>query len=102
MTDQTNAAIMKPVDRVRAALAEAGYPDAHVWKNHLGDVEVDLLPTRNGVSSEACWMAFFVCGMVETCWPCWEAGWSDVECTHDLATSPRPRLTRANGRSSAQ
>lgn len=68
-------------ERVRAALAEAGYPNAKVTgpddaPNVLLGTAADAVPDR------VCWMAFYVAGFPEqACWPCWSEGY---ECTHVL------------------
>lgn len=66
-------------ERVRMALAEAGYPDADV---HGPDDEPAVaLSGPNGVPDEACWKAFAVARCeFQPCFKCWMAGRED-ECS---------------------
>lgn len=72
------------VEIVRAALAEAGYPDADVYA-----ADDTVWSRRNaGVPDAVIWRAYAVTaqpGVV--CWPCWTAstnnGGYGVDCTHD-------------------
>jgi hypothetical protein len=86
------------VDAVRAALAEAGYPNVHVW---LATTPITGVARPHAdawaVSGETYWRAMAVVGLVTTCWPCWSS-WSAAgrpkhennPCTHDYRTEPWP------------
>lgn len=80
-------------DRVRKALAEAGYPDARVrWDERRGGC-VSVVTHLNGVSlvpEAATFRAFAICGEPGlACWPCWVADTKET-CDHDPMTSPWP------------
>lgn len=79
-----NAAVL--TDRLRMALAEAGYPDAAITQEWDGP-HVELTPGHEGaVPSEVCWRAFRVAGCPDTpaCYPCWRDGSCDE---HDFVAA---------------
>jgi hypothetical protein len=77
---------------VKAALAEAGYPDAVVWWNddpalaHIGTTTTPTIPP--GVW----WRVHALLGRVNRCWPCYKATLYDRhgECNHDWRAEPWP------------
>lgn len=67
--------------RVKAALAEAGYPNADVSGPDY-DPSVPISPSggRGGAPAEVLWRAFRICSERPTpCFTCWEVGYGD-EC----------------------
>lgn len=78
------------VRRVKAALAEAGYPDAPVW------IEQDRIHFESGVIPRAvAWRAAAVVGDTHKCWPCFDADpHAQIDCPHDPLTSPWPEVVR--------
>lgn len=65
-------------ERVRMALAEAGYPNAEVNGTDT-DPSVVLTGDR-GVPGEVCWRAFKVADFPCTpCWDCWQMGEADPD-----------------------
>jgi len=69
-------------DRVRMALAEAGYPNATIDGSDNEPV-VDL-SDAGAPPSEMCWKAFRVAGCEFTphCFDCWHEAYDDSECPH--------------------
>jgi hypothetical protein len=85
------------VPRVKAALAEVGYPDTRVWveRGAKGTGLEYVVAVDGWVEPKAVYMAFFVTGIAQSCWPCWAPlSASDGSCTHDPWTSERPCLER--------
>lgn len=79
--------------RIRAAIAEAGYPSVAArvwWCQHDGPV-VPL--SDDGVPDEVCWMAFHVARLDHCCWPCWRDGIGEF-CTHDPHAEELPVMPR--------
>ena len=75
-------------ERVRMALAEAGYPDAEVsYLNSSDQVKVSL-----SVPHAVAWRAWAVTGETRMCWPCWIGRKTLADCDHDPQTSPWPEL----------
>lgn len=83
-------------ERVRMALAEAGYPDASVWwDDEFPATNPGSVRCRNAIPIplEVTWRAFAIAAPdVTSCWPCWDA--RDPLCTHDPLTSPWPEVVR--------
>lgn len=73
---------MSRIAFLRAACAEAGFPDARVGGPE-DNPHVSLLPSAGGVPDEVCWKAFDLLmrmeGRPHACWDCWS---SDVDCSH--------------------
>lgn len=67
------------VERVRMALAEAGYPDAEVRSDTDGGAAV-MLSGEHAVPDEVCWRAHVVAQSVPDvpCWTCWTLDSSEV------------------------
>lgn len=93
-----NASPEQWVERIKAALAEDGYPDAEVWWDGDGP-RCDLGETL----PEAVWwraLAVAADGLVyadggPACWPCWSSGNPKRDCTHDYRDEPWPEVERA-------
>lgn len=67
------------VERMRMALAEAGYPRAHVYERG-GEVSV-LLGNADDPPERVLWQAFrLIYGDDMSCWSCWSGGYD--ECGH--------------------
>lgn len=86
---------MTPLERYRAALAEAGYDPANAIDDGFGGILVDWL----AVPAEARWLAGQVSGTAAMwlhgkprCWPCYRDGIERGLCDHDAFTSERPSL----------
>lgn len=88
------------VRRVKAALAEAGYPDAEVW---WGSSRVWTGPVCDvsDAPQSPWWRALAVSGHAPLpCWPCfisdeyWECDDPKAFCDHDPLTSPWPEVVR--------
>lgn len=83
---------------LRAALAEAGYPDAIVYYDpEAGEIavrwrqgDVELVP-RSVV-----WKALQIVGLVDACWPCWSARilLDDCDSIEPCAHGPWPEVVR--------
>lgn len=87
------------VERVRAALFKAGYPDVEVvWSENPGEPwpgAVSIWFGRPGAPTEAvAWRALMLTEGMEVCWPCWSEGGDAESCTHDPLTSPWPEAVR--------
>ena len=84
------------VERVKMALAEAGYPDASPWI--VAEVDDRVHSFITDTPMDVWWRALAVSGEVETCWPCWSADpvWRGqvIDCDHDPFTSPWPEVVR--------
>lgn len=85
------------VRRVKAALAEAGHPDAIVMWGRMSNGEHGLLLSCSCapcVPPGVFWRALVVADpegtMAGRCWPCHRDGRWD--CTHDYRTEPWPAL----------
>jgi len=89
-------------ERVRMALAEAGYPDAEVhWNAEAG---VPFTFVGPGFTTDpplaVAWRASLVVGEDAPCWPCaqlWRNRRNDgneSDCDHDPWTSPWPEVVR--------
>lgn len=96
MTATAPATPEAEVVALRAALAEAGYPDAVVFVDpehgptiRRGYVDGPMIPL------EVVWRAFVVAtpSIPVACWPCWRDG-QGRDCTHDRLTSEWPEVTR--------
>lgn len=83
---------MSAKERLRAALAEVGYPNARIY-GRSDDPSVLMAPSDEGVPEDALWMAFFVVGLEPACWPCWSSD-NGESCTHDPRMEERPSLAR--------
>jgi hypothetical protein len=79
--------------RVRAAIAEAGYPD--VAKSVTWDSDEPAGPSvplgPDGVPDAVCWMAFHVSRLSHCCWSCWRDCEFDT-CDHDPYASELPDM----------
>lgn len=87
--------------RVKAALAEAGYPNAAVrWDVDYENggspaVRIGFEKDDGEVPEEVCWKAFIVAGLEDVpCFECWSMGFldfmpEDYVCTHESARSAR-------------
>lgn len=82
------------VRRVKAALAEAGHPDAVV----MPSVEPPGVLIGSYEPLEVQWRAAALAGAVTRCWPCYRAhpiySQSRPPCDHDPLTSPWPEVVR--------
>lgn len=77
------------VERVKMALAEAGYPDAEVWVYNNRIHLIGWMP------KSVAWRASAVAGDVHKCWPCFDADpCATVDCPHDPLTSEWPEVVR--------
>lgn len=75
-------------EQLKAALAEAGYPDAEIVDVRGQPCVVELRGNvRVGPPPFVIWKAYAVLGHAESCWPCHRDGCSS-ECTH----RPDPRV----------
>lgn len=65
-----------PAERVAAALAEAGYPDAQVIDE--GDGRIDIVVGYDGrqlIPDRVAWRAMRVARLDDVgCWDCWQRG----------------------------
>lgn len=81
-------------ERVRMALAEAGYPDVEVAVDRYGVLEMPM----DAAPDDVRWRAFVLADPHGTeCWPCWsawESGTGYPNCDHDPLTSPWPEVVR--------
>ena len=87
MTDQERC------ERVRMALAEAGYPNVDV------DARSGVMGMPKNAAPDAVrWRAFVLADPDGTeCWPCWsawETGTGEPVCDHDPMTQPWPEVVR--------
>lgn len=81
------------VRRVKAALAEAGWPDTKVSWSESDDSPSVLLSGEFGVPDPVFWRGMAICDEMLCCWPCWQS-WNPEDCTHDPLTSPWPEVIR--------
>lgn len=95
------------VAAVRAALAEAGYPDAVAWPSdhpvYGPTVGVTMVEGPGGTNPpwEVVWRALAVAvpHRLLMCWGCWSASTqlTPEDCDHDPLTSPWPPVVRPEG-----
>lgn len=88
------------VERVRMALAEAGWPDVDAeWVEdpRYTGVAIDVeAVTLRGLPSDVHWRAIAIAGGSAVCWPCWAEADATGDfrilgrCPHDPLTSPWP------------
>lgn len=79
---------MSTKQRLRAALAEAGYPNALVHGSE--DDPMIRLSGERGVPEAVCWRAHALVHPESTiCWSCWSTGEPDP-CTHPVVVSDAP------------
>lgn len=84
--------IDEQVRRLRAALAEAGYPNAIVqfWPGE-DDPRVGL-GKEGDPTDYVCWKAYAVTGLSHCCWACWDADTGqDCHVTGPVEDCGRPR-----------
>lgn len=95
-TAERSGVMNAAVEMVRAALAEAGYPDALIYETVWGDAA--FVASAN-VPMEAYWRAGAILGPAQgytmTCWPCWKANGYSGEgllgrCQHDTWDNAPP------------
>lgn len=84
----------KRCERVRMALAEAGYPPDAV---RLSDENPALVEVDARVDDPTLWRAMACAGIAERCWPCWretgDLAYDDAPtCDHDPLSSPWPEV----------
>lgn len=79
---------MNAVEMVKAALAEAGYPNAHVYINPNGRVQTTARQPWE-VSWRAGALVAPMVGKHMPCWPCWSTFKGD-DCDHDTFDGAPP------------